>query len=82
MLSQSYIVTTSHGRLALVPESTLLGNKIAVLCDCDKPMALRSVGNVYEIVGSCFVDGLMRGEAADQVESPEENCKIEELTLC
>ncbi|KAH7038263.1 uncharacterized protein B0I36DRAFT_403875 [Microdochium trichocladiopsis] len=61
------LLKTKRGLLGTVPEITLPGDKIVVLSQCDMPMVLRPKdgSKYYEIVGSCFVEGLMRGETAE-----------------
>lgn len=49
--------------LPLITKS--LGDEVAVILGCDFPMVIRHTGDSkrYELVGPCFVHGLMLGEA-------------------
>ncbi|KAL9631331.1 MAG: hypothetical protein Q9204_004275 [Flavoplaca sp. TL-2023a] len=62
------LFTTENGSLGTAPHYARLGDKIAVLSNCDMPMVLRPNGQHYEVVGSCFVEGLMKGEVAEAIE--------------
>jgi hypothetical protein len=58
------LMETDDGYLGLAPKGTLPGDKIAILKDCPVPMVLRKVENYYVNIGSCYIVGLMEGEAA------------------
>ena len=58
------VVETREGYIGLVPEMAQLGDQVCVLLGCDLPMLLRPTSeSEYQVVGSCYVDGLMFGEA-------------------
>ncbi|KAL8781988.1 MAG: hypothetical protein Q9213_005753 [Squamulea squamosa] len=74
------LCTTENGSLGTAPHYARLGDKIAVLSNCDMPMVLRPNGEHYEVIGSCFVDGLMKGEVAEGIE--QGLYQMEKLSLC
>ncbi|KAI9691963.1 MAG: hypothetical protein M1820_009671 [Bogoriella megaspora] len=80
VLAWRRLVTTMKGYLGLVPGSTQQGDVIAVLMGCDTPLVLRKSGSAYEVVGECYVHGIMHGEVLRMVE--EGKCKIEEIDIC
>ncbi|KAJ4180024.1 hypothetical protein NW755_012064 [Fusarium falciforme] len=58
------IFWTEHGHLGLCPVGSQPGDVIAVLLGCDALLALRpNESGAYEVVGQCYVSGLMDGEA-------------------
>ncbi|KAL8923091.1 MAG: hypothetical protein Q9208_004775 [Pyrenodesmia sp. 3 TL-2023] len=63
-LSGRYLITTTDGRLGLAPQATEPGDKVCVILGCRSPLLLRPDGNDnYLVVGECYVDGIMTGEA-------------------
>ena len=68
------------GLLGTVPDFTQLGDKISVLSKCDTPLILRPKGDRYEVAGTCFVEGLMKGEVAKGIEQGESH--VEKICLC
>ena len=57
-------VKTSEGYIGLAPRNAQPGDQVCVLLGCSTPMLLRITSNSqYEVVGSCYVHGLMDGEA-------------------
>jgi hypothetical protein len=57
------LATTKSGYLCMVPFDTQLGDVIAILHDCHAPVILRE-GDYYKFIGTCYVHGIMQGEAA------------------
>jgi hypothetical protein len=53
---------TSDGFLGLGPRGMQNNDFIGVLSSCSMPVVLRKAGSHYELVGYCFVLGLMDGE--------------------
>lgn len=74
------LCTTKSGLLASVPQFSRLGDKIIVLTSCDMPMVLRPNGEHYEVVSSCFVEGLMMGEVAEGMK--EGRWQMERISIC
>lgn len=62
------LAVLNTGMLALVPEHTELSDVIYVLHGASFPFVLRKHGNNYKLVGDCFVQGIMYGEAVDGVD--------------
>lgn len=63
-ISQSgRLCMTAAGRVAMVPDETEVGDRIAVLFACEMPVIIRPRGKHYQLIGCSFVDGLMKGEA-------------------
>jgi hypothetical protein len=67
--SGNCLCTTETGRIGLVPLAAVAGDLIAVLFGCREPVVLRHRGDGYQLVGRCFVDGLMRGEVVPDLEA-------------
>lgn len=69
VLSSQRLFQTKNGLMGTIRKGGVVGDRIAVLSDCDTPIILRpSPGrDTYEVIGSCFVDGLMKGEVAEMV---------------
>jgi hypothetical protein len=80
-LATNRLLTTERGRIGMAPKLARPGDKVAVLCDCDKPMILRPAGRFYEVVGSCFIEGLMKGETASLIKERWRGFRLEELVL-
>ena len=60
---RSYI-TTIEGYIGLAPATAQHGDKVCVLLGCRTPILLRRTSNLqYQVVGPCYVQGLMNGEA-------------------
>lgn len=60
------IASTSTKMLANVPERTKEGDEIWIIYGCSTPFLLRPAERGYLMVGECFVDGIMNGEALKQ----------------
>ena len=57
-------VKTEEGYIGIMPRNTLVGDLVCVLLGCQMPMLLRpTINSQYRVVGPCYVDGLMNGEA-------------------
>ncbi|KAL8904162.1 MAG: hypothetical protein Q9207_003454 [Kuettlingeria erythrocarpa] len=58
------LFTTREGYLGVSAQGLLEDDEVSIILGCDFPMVLRPRGsNRYEVVGPCFVHGLMLGEA-------------------
>ena len=57
-----FFVTSRHHYMGMAPDITEPGNKICVLNGCCAPFVIRPKGNAYQLVGECFVAGIMDGE--------------------
>jgi hypothetical protein len=65
------VAATMDGRLALVPLSTCIGDKLCVIMGTPAPLILRPVvpsesgEEKFSLVGECYAHGLMYGEALE-----------------
>ena len=60
------LTMTKNGYLSLSPADTRRGDIIAILFDCDAPVLLRPIGEHYEFFGTCYIHGIMQGEAMNE----------------
>lgn len=62
--SKRRFCTTARGRLGFVPTEAGPGDLICILYGGELPYLLRLQGsNSYSVLGECYVDGIMHGEA-------------------
>lgn len=54
---------TENGYMALVPEETQLGDRMALLTGGRLPLVLRPYKHHFTLFGPCYVHGIMDGEA-------------------
>jgi hypothetical protein len=59
------LARTENGYLALVPAEARVDDKISLLQGGKMPYVLREKGNEWELVGDCYVHGIMFGEKWD-----------------
>ncbi|KAI4866599.1 hypothetical protein F4820DRAFT_242451 [Hypoxylon rubiginosum] len=59
------LFTTLRGFLGLGPGTAGSKDKIVILKGCRVPVIMRQRGQYWELVGECYVDGIMYGEALD-----------------
>jgi hypothetical protein len=57
---------TIKGHLGFGPASVREGDQLCVLYGATVPFILRSYGESYNLIGECYVDGFMNGEAVEQ----------------
>lgn len=65
-MTQSRIVESDEGHLALAPKSSQIGDSIAILEGCRIPLVLRphpQDSTSFIIIGSAYIHGVMYGEA-------------------
>jgi len=62
------LARSTNGFFAMTPLMTEIGDVICVVEKCRIPMLLRQQDDHFVIVGSCYVQGLMDGEAAVMLE--------------
>ena len=80
MLYVQRIFDTQDGLVGCVTSSALPGDRIAIIFGCDMPVVLRPKAGEYEVISSCFLDGLMNGEVAEEVRNGD--LVPETITLC
>lgn len=64
------LATTENGYLCLVPLDAEVEDIVIILVECSAPVLLRKQENKeggYEFIGTCYVHGIMYGEAVDQL---------------
>lgn len=59
------IVRTEKEYIGLVPRSTQVGDYIAVFKGGRVPLVIRQRGLKWQLIGDCYVHGIMRGEVYD-----------------
>jgi hypothetical protein len=69
------LLTTREGYLALGPRSTQSGDTIAILLGCQVPVVVRQHTFRCEFVGTCYLNGIMQGEALVGLETGE--CEVQ-----
>lgn len=62
------IFTASNGKIGKGWNTIKRGDLICVILGCDVPLVLRPVGDQYELIGDCYMDGIMEGQAMKDVE--------------
>jgi hypothetical protein len=68
MLTMVYrrFAITNNGYMALCPKKTQKGDGVYILRGCSVPLILRPTPNgTFFVVGECFVQGIMNGEAME-----------------
>lgn len=55
--------------IALGPKSARPGDVIAIINGSTTPLIIRQKGHYYELVGQCYVDGMMYGEMCNWVDT-------------
>lgn len=64
--------TTVNSRLALVPISTAADDQIVVLSGGKIPFVLRAMSHAFQLIGPCYVHGIMDGEAFPKEDAAED----------
>jgi len=76
------LITTTTGHFGLAPSIVHPEDQIFVILGCSVPVILRRCDEKkeYEVVGECWVDGFMRGEAVQQLGSGQYN--LQDILIC
>lgn len=75
------LMTTNKGYLGFGSRYMGSGDIIFVLMGCNVPVVLRECGKgMYQVVGECYVYGIMKGEVIEGLERGE--YQLEDVTLC
>lgn len=61
------VFTTRNGYFGVGSRTLTAGDKICVLLGCAVPVMLRPHGQQFELLGECYVHGIMAGEALNAV---------------
>lgn len=78
-LNRTLFVTT-QGHLGLGPVEMRAGNKICVFGGASMPFVLRTflsdnaTDNLYNLIGECYIDGIMDGETVDAMKDGCNHC--------
>ena len=68
------LCSTQHGRIGIIPPYSQKGDRICVFSGAPNPFLLRPsidpcradrLRTAYELVGVCYIDGVMQGELQD-----------------
>ncbi|KAH7380875.1 heterokaryon incompatibility protein-domain-containing protein [Cadophora sp. MPI-SDFR-AT-0126] len=70
------VCATVEGDLGQVPFGTRPGDLICIFKGGIVPFLLRKDGDYYQLVGECFVNGIMYGEALDRQDIVEQSFNI------
>jgi hypothetical protein len=63
LMWQRQLITTSNGFVGIGPVDAHYGDIVSVLLGCEVPVILPPAQDYFKLVGECYVDGLMYGEA-------------------
>lgn len=76
------LITTESGHVGMAPATVVSGDSVYVLLGCAFPVILRpeKITGQYEVVGECYVDGFMKGEAIKGLDDGE--YMLQPITLC
>lgn len=76
------LMITKDGNTGMVPCRTRRGDQIWVLLGCSIPVVLRKrqEGTSFNVVGECYINGFMHGEALDLLRHHRDT-KIEDIRL-
>ncbi|KAK3680251.1 hypothetical protein LTR78_000629 [Recurvomyces mirabilis] len=66
MLHRRKVFVTTSGQVGIGPEDMEVNDKVVVLYGSRIPFILRPVGDEYRLVGPCYLQGIMDGEAVRQ----------------
>ncbi|KAH7401437.1 hypothetical protein BKA66DRAFT_450431 [Pyrenochaeta sp. MPI-SDFR-AT-0127] len=70
-ISERTFITTEKGNLGSTGVAVKEGDRIFVAPGCSFPFLVRPDGDNYRVVGECYLDGFMNGEALDMLENGE-----------
>jgi hypothetical protein len=75
------VVITSSGRLAIGPDIIAVNDVVTILWGCRLPIVLRPISgeSTHEVVGPCYVDGIMEGEAVEKHENDGKEDQVFDL---
>ncbi|KAI1172765.1 heterokaryon incompatibility protein-domain-containing protein [Nemania sp. FL0916] len=73
------MIHMTDGYIGWGPTGTLPSDLVAVVNGCSLPLILRKVDSRYEVVGGCFLLGLMNGEVVQRMK--ERRDTLQELQL-
>lgn len=59
-------VVIGDGRMGMAPDVARVGDLVVLVVGACTPFVVRLVGDVFEVVGECYVDGVMQGEVIEE----------------
>ena len=62
------IFLASNGKIGKGWDTVKEGDLICVILGCDVPLVLRPAGDQYELIGDCYMDGIMEGQGMKDIE--------------
>ena len=74
------LITTEKGYLGLAVAATEPDDRIGIFVGCRTPLILRPRGNCFQVVGECYVHGIMKGEILKDIK--EDRLRMDEMLLC
>ena len=79
VLAWRRLITTKSGYLGLAAAATEPHDRVCIIFGCDVPMVLRPDGDGYRVIGECYIQGIMRGEIAQDIE--DGHLQVEQIRL-
>lgn len=70
MAYHRHFCLTEKGHLGWIPEIWRHGDMISVLAGSDAPVLLRPTDDGHHFVGTCYIHGIMNGEAIKEAQQP------------
>ncbi|RFU25488.1 hypothetical protein B7463_g10850, partial [Scytalidium lignicola] len=70
---------TSDGKPGKGWSSVRQRDLVCIILGCDVPLVLRQTGDYYKLIGDCYVDGIMQGEAMKYLEEGKLNLETFEI---
>ena len=67
--SRSFCMT-KDGHMGWVPQSAIVGDLVSVLCGSTVPVLVRPKGDAFQVIGQCYIEGIMDGEAVEAANEP------------
>jgi hypothetical protein len=61
---------TDQDQMGMAPEEAEAGDAVVIPLGCSGPVVVRLINGYFRIIGECYVDGVMYGEAMENIERP------------
>ena len=78
MDGRKYFISNKH-YLGLVPDASQEGDSICIFIGGKTPFVIRPAGENYQLIGACYVHGVMYGEAMEDFE--KQGRKMQDIVL-
>jgi len=79
VLAWRRLVCTKVGRIGLVPAHAQRNDRVAILQGCEVPLIFREQGDMWRLIGECYLHGIMRDEAHSR---DDWRGRIESIRIC